>query len=195
MSRIAAILLAAFFTGCAAAPDRPAPAPAMGVALKNADFETLPHPQRPCALGWDCSMHNDPQSFRFFHDEAKPYRGKRSMCAEPVKNEPWALVSQAMFDIAKLRGERVRFTVAVRLEGVTGDGAGAFVLAQGGGGAVIAHDKKLVQGTRGWERIGVEITVPPAASLIEMGVALEGRGRVCLDDAVLEVLGSSKSPV
>ena len=62
-------------------------------------------------------------------------------------------------------------------------------------GATLAHDKKLVNGTHGWQRMEVEIEVPAGAPFVEFGVALEGRGRACLDDAVLEVVQDPKSPV
>jgi hypothetical protein len=186
--RSAALIAAAALAGCASAPQAPAVKSTLALTLKNPDFEAASHPLRACPLGWDCSMHSDPNSFRFFHDEAKPLGGKRSLCFEPVAKEPWALASQVVSDLAKLRGARVRFSVAVRLENVTGDGAGPFAVAQGPGGSVIAHDKRLIQGSQGWQRLAVEIGVPQNAGLIEVGVAFEGRGRVCLDDAVLEVL-------
>jgi hypothetical protein len=166
--RSAALIAAAALAGCASAPQAPAVKSTLALTLKNPDFEAASHPLRACPLGWDCSMHSDPNSFRFFHDEAKPLGGKRSLCFEPVA--------------------RVRFSVAVRLENVTGDGAGPFAVAQGPGGSVVAHDKRLIQGSQGGQRLAVEIGVPQNAGLIEVGVAFEGRGRVCLDDAVLEVL-------
>jgi hypothetical protein len=140
-------------------------------------------------------MHADPRSFRFFHDEAHPLSGKRSLCVEPLTNEPWAVASQGLFDMAGLRGGRVRFSIAVRLDAVTGDGAGPFVAAQGASGAVIARESRLLQGTQGWRRVEVDFSVPREASLIEVGVSLDGRGRACFDDAALEILQVPKSPV
>lgn len=140
-------------------------------------------------------MHADPSSFRFFLDEALPAQGRRSLCIEPLKKEPWAVASQGLFDIAQIRGGRVRFSAAVRLDAVTGNGAGPYAAAQGTGGAIIAHASHLSQGTQGWQRVAVELDVPSGATLIEFGVSLEGRGRVCLDDARLEFLRIKKSPV
>ena len=137
-------------------------------------------------------MHADPKSFRFFHDETSPAAGRASLCIEPTGKEPWALASQGVFDIAALKGARVRFSVAIRVDAVSGDGAGPYIVARG---AALAHDKRLVSGTQGWQRIAVEIDVPLQAPFIEVGVALDGRGRVCLDDAILEVVHGPKSPV
>jgi len=161
------------------------------VALKNPGFEDPPT-ARPCPVGWDCTMHADPTSFRFFRDESGPASGKASLCIEPAGKEPWGMASQGVFDVAPLRGARVRFSAAIRLEDVTGDGAGPYVMARG---ATFEHDKRLASGTRGWQRVAVEIEVPAGAPLIELGVVLEGRGRVCLDDAVLEIVRAPKSPV
>ena len=179
----------------ASAPAGSSAQPPVAIVLRNPGFEDEPNPGRACPIGWDCTMHADPGSFRFFQDEASPFRGKRSLCVEPVKKEPWAVASQGVFDLAKIRGGRVRFSIAVRLEAVAGDGAGPYAAAQGGNGAVIAHAKRLLQGTQQWQRVEVELAVPENASLIEVGVTLEGRGMVCLDDARLEILRTSKSPV
>lgn len=203
--RLVPCLASLLIAGCApaaevAAPPRastPQPVVQEGTpfALRNPGFEDEPIPGSNCAAGWNCTMHADPSSFRFFHDEALPAQGKRSLCIEPLKKEPWGIVSQGLFDIAQARGGRVRFSVAVRLDAVTGNGAGPYVAAQGTGGAVVAHASRLLQGTQGWQRVEVEMAVPAGATLVEFGVSLEGRGRVCLDDARLEILPTKKSPV
>lgn len=184
-----ALVIAALLAGACATPSPPAVMRA--IALKNPGFED-PATTRKCPVGWDCTMHADPNSFRFFHDEAAPAAGKASLCIEPAGKEPWGIASQGVFDIKALYGARVRFSAAIRVEGVIGDGAGPYVMARGAG---LAHDKRLVNGTHGWQRISVEIEVPEAAPFIELGVALEGRGRVCLDDVLLEVVQVPKSPV
>jgi hypothetical protein len=200
-ARRAAVLVALLsMAGCAATPEGAAPIPPSArewtsIALRNPGFEDEPNPGRACPMGWDCTMHADPNSFRFFHDDAAPARGKRSLCMEPVNKEPLGVASQGLFDMARIRGGRVRFSVEVRLDAVTGSGAGPFVVAQGGGGAAVAHATRLRSGTQGWQRVEVEMDVPANAALIEFGVTLEGRGRVCLDDARLEVLGPPKTPV
>ena len=170
----------------------PAPSVTRAIALKNPGFEEPAGPERNYAAGWDCTMHADPRSFRFFHDEASPAAGKASLCIEPSGKEPWALASQGVFDIAALQGARVRFSAAIRVDAVSGDGAGPYIVARG---AALAHDKCLVSGTQGWQRVAVKIDVPAQAPFIEVGVALEGRGRVCFDDAILEIVRDPKSPV
>ena len=77
---------------------------------------------------------------------------------------------------------------------MTGNGAGPYMLAYGPTGVVISHGVNLEKGTQGWRRRAVEMTVPLNAYSLEVGLTLEGAGRACLDDAILEVM-SAKSPV
>ena len=164
-----------------------APGPATrDIALANPGFEDGPS-QPACAPGWFCLMHADPDSFRFTLDESGGATGKRSLCIEPVKREPWGMATQALLDPA-LRGKRIRFSLAVRTEGVTGRGAGPIVMVHGGSGQLLAHGDRMVGGTQGWQRLSVEIDVPGDAHDVELGGELDGRGRACIDDARLEVL-------
>ena len=181
----------AVVAGACAAEGPPAREVVRAIALKNPGFEDSTS-ARPCPVGWDCTMHADPNSFRFFLDEAAPAAGRASLCIEPAGKEPWGIASQGVFDVLPLAGARVRFSAAIRVDGVTGNGAGPYLMAKG---AVLAHDQVLLKGTAGWRRIAVEIEVPAGAPLIEFGVTLEGRGRVCLDDALLEVVHVPKIPV
>jgi hypothetical protein len=103
---------------------------------------------------------------------------------ERAADEPWALVTQA-FDNPGLRGKRLRLSMAVRVDGASGEGAGPWVLAQG---RPPAHARKLVRGTAAWERVSLEFLVPADASSVEIGATLEGPGKACFDDVRLEAL-------
>ena len=191
--RAAAALLASALAACAAGPEpsatpRPTTAPAAGprlVALPNADFEASYPAGERCPPRWGCKSHADPNSHRFSIDEAAPAGGKRSLCIERVTKEPWALATLAVSDRA-LRGARVRFSLQVRADGVEG-GGGAFVLVHGPSGN-LHHDQRLVRGKSGWEPMAIEFNVPANAQIVEVGATLEGAGRICLDDARLEIL-------
>jgi len=196
--RPAALAAAAALCGCAATPEPAtpralappaAPAPVARPAvqappsLRNASFEDDMDPQRRCAPGWDCTMHNDPASFRFYL-QADAAAGARSLCVERVRNEPWALVTQA-FDGSALRGVKLRLSMAVRVEDAGGGGAGPWVLVQG---SPPISQQRLVRGTAGWQRLSVEVAVPSDRHVVEVGAALEGPGKACFDDVQLEVL-------
>ena len=173
-----------------------------GVALPNANFEKAY--KVTCPPDWSCVAHADPFSFRFYIDEARPGEGKRSLCIEPKTREPWGKAVQAMRE-GPWRGKRVRFSMLVRAEDVAhtqeGMGAGIFAFAHTStpvGTAATKHStvqvgalvrsEKLIHGTADWQRLAVELDVPQNTNVLEVGVTLIGTGRVCADDALLEVL-------
>jgi hypothetical protein len=179
---LAALLAGAGLAGCASAPEVSS---ARTVTLANAGLEEPTAPGVRCPPRWACNSHADPSSHRFFLDTAAPASGKASLCVERVTREPWAIATLAAQDAA-LRGKRVRFSLSVRVEGAT-DGAGPWVLVHGPYGNLL-HDQRLVKTTAGWQPMAIEFTVSPEARLVEVGAILEGPGKVCLDDARLEIL-------
>ncbi len=194
---LAALAMALCAGACAAPPGPAVEEAASAIALKNPGFEQDPVPGGNCAPQWGCSAHSDAGSFRYTVDGSGAASGQRSLRVERVRNEPWGLITQAVHD-PKLRGARLRFSLAVRTEGASGNGGGVFYAAQGPGGVTIAHQQKLTPGTSGWSRIAVEFVVPAAANLFEVGAILEGPGTLWIDDARLEVLepaSAGKKPV
>ena len=191
----AALLLAACATASAPSPrERPA---GRVVALPNADFEADFPRNYNCPVEWGCTMHSDPHSFRYFLDETTPKSGKRSLCIEPLKMEPWARASQFLID-KSWQGALIRFSVDIRVENMgraDGMGGGAFITVQGGSGQVLATKSNLVKGPAGWQRVEAELVAPTGGFVLEFGVGLVGPGRVCADDARLEIVQVSKSPV
>ncbi len=183
----------ALLPGCAA---QPAAYVAQGVVvpLKNAGIEEDWPAGNPCVPGWICLMHSDPAAYRFAPDEAKPAKGKRSACATRVKDEPWVSVIQALFD-RSLAGKQLRFSIDVRLQGVTGKGAGAWLALKDSRGLLLHSQEKLVVGTLGWQRLAIEFVVPRETAEVHVGTILLGAGEICFDDAVLEILQDTKSPV
>ena len=187
MSCCAAAVAALVVTSCAMPGGGNATSSARAIVpLPNANFEKAY--KITCPPDWGCVAHNDPLSFRYYIDETHPGEGKRSLCFEPTKREPWGKVVQAMHD-GPWRGRRVRFSMLVRTENVSftqaGMGAGVFVFAHAA--TLVRHDT-LVHGTSEWQRLSAEIDVPQDTRVLEVGVALIGTGRVCADDAVLELL-------
>jgi hypothetical protein len=156
------------------------------VALPNADLE-MPMPAGSrCPPRWGCAAHAGPDSHRFFLDERTPAQGARSLCIERVRPEPWAIATVSIGDPA-LRGRRLRFSLQVRLDGVAG-GAGPWVVLNGAQGNLLLHEQRLAGGTAGWRRMAVEFEVPRETQTLQLGATLEGAGRVCVDDARLEIL-------
>lgn len=193
--RLLTALAAISVAGCASPPTAPPPAAVASIrtiALPNGDFEADFPPGGRCPQRWACKSHADPDSHRFYLDESAPAAGKRSLCIERRTHEPWALATLATSDPA-LRGARVRFSIQVRVDGAP-QGGGPWVLVHGPTGN-LHHEQRLVQGKRDWERVFLEFTVPPSAQIVEVGATLEGAGRICIDDARLEILAAPKNAV
>lgn len=182
MRRALLALAAIGLAACAPAQVQPLPA----FPLVNPGFEEPP-PAGECPRGWGCSAHSDPASFRFFLGPGSPGGGAHSLCAEPVKHEPWTLITQGRFD-AGLRGKRLRYVVDIKLDDVTGRGAGAVATSHDGHGRTIRTQEHLLTGTHDWQTVSVEMLVPQEAVEADVGATLDGRGRICFDNARVEVL-------
>lgn len=190
-----ALAIAAWVSACAAAapadrtrvPAKIEPERAVQpVSLKNAGFESPWRGGERCAASWGCTMHSDPDSFRFAIDATAPAEGKQAFCIERVRNEPWALVTQALDD-PSLRGKRLRFSIAVRVERSEGGGTGPWVVVQGPMGNLF-HQEKPLAASDGWQRTTIEFPVGATAQVIEVGATMVGGGRACVDDARLEIV-------
>jgi len=188
---IAAACAALLVASCAM--QGPAPLPATspgseGVALLNAGFEEPTRPGENCPVSWNCSMHNDPHSFRFFHVNGGGASGARAYCIESVGKEPWARMTQVfgMEKAAPLRGAHLKLSLAIKLDGLTLGGAGPLMIAQGGSGQVLRNSTNLQSAKAGWQRFETEMEVPEGTFLLEVGVLLQGKGRICVDDVRLE---------
>lgn len=174
------------FAALAACASAPSVEHAASFPLANAGFEDKIAPG-DCAPNWGCSAHADPYSFRFFPGPGAPGGGSASLCVEPVKHEPWALITQSRFDPA-LRGRHLRLSLDAKLEGVTGHGAGAIITAHDGRGNTLASRRSVLTGTQDWKPLVVDLQVPEGAAEVAVGGILEGRGRLCIDNARVEVL-------
>lgn len=182
MRVVAGIALMAI-AGCAA-PD-PAAAPAAhAIALRNAGFESARRPGERCPVEWGCSMHSNPDSFRFWVETAGAGSGAQSLCIERMLSEPWATAAQSVPAVA-LRGRKVRFSLLMRGEGLDGAGVSPVIIATAGGATIAVEQQPARIGTQ-WRRYSVELVVPSQAEALEVGATLFGGGRACIDDARLE---------
>lgn len=183
--RKATVLALSMLWGCAATVEPPgARGGANAVPLRNAGFESPARPGNRCPVEWSCTMHADPDSFRFVLDSASPAEGSHSLCIERVTTEPWAVAAQSV-PARPLRGKKVRFSIAMRGERLGGPGAGPWLLVNGPAGMLLHEERPALLGFA-WERRAIEIVVPIEAEAIDVGATLQGAGRVCIDDARLE---------
>ena len=188
--RAALAWVAAMLAACAAVPPATAPgatsAPAAPLVpsnlVRNGGFEER-DAARPCALAWDCVVHADPSSFRFFPESGAGPAGGQGLCVERVKPEPWALVRQLVRH-ERLLGATLRLSMNVRVQGASGAGAGPWVLVEG---PRMVNESVLVSGTGPWAPASVEFTIPRDATSLVVGATLEGDGKACFDDVRLEL--------
>jgi hypothetical protein len=190
-----ALATAASIAFCAAAQTLPLGKPIPGMTpaepkeltLQNPDFEAPMREGASCPTGWGCIMHAASDSFRFFYDEAHPAAGKRSGCLESVGREPWGKLVQAHRVGDSVRGKHVRVSALLKLEDVTGNGAGLILRADGGSGNELAYRFEPKAGSAGWHPVSAELDIPPGTYVLELGLALKGKGRACLDEVRFEV--------
>jgi hypothetical protein len=111
-------------------------------------------------------------------------------------------------DAAPYHGKRVRWSGYLRSETITTDTAegraglwmnvaGTMQGLETGQLTVVALDNMMdrpVTGTTGWQRYDVVLDVPPGAERITFGAALDGPGRVWVDDVRLEVVSAAGVP-
>ena len=169
--------------GCAT-PGSPRPG-GEPIALRNAGFEEPAGPGAKCAPSWGCAGHGGLDSFRFAIDTSSAASGRQSFRIERIGREPWAFVVQGL-DGRALRGARLRFSIAARVQGATGPGGGLFIEIDRSSGKY--HDKRLVQGSQDWRQLQAEFDVPGDAQVLRVGAILEGPGTLWIDDARLERL-------
>jgi hypothetical protein len=194
----AALLVASCASQGSASVAAASPSPgSTPIALQNAGFEEPTRPGENCPVSWNCSMHNNPESFRFFHDDSGGAVGARAYCIESVGHEPWARMTQVLGKerVAPYRGAHLRLSVAMKLDGVTAGTAGPLMIAQGGSGQVVKNAANLQPAKKGWQRLETEIDVPEGTFLLEVGVLLQGHGKICVDDVQLEKTAKPAGPV
>ena len=177
---------------CATVPPATLAPGSVAVPLANPGFE-IAGPAGDCPPGWLCATHAGARSHAYRLDAASA-AGRFAFCADGLDDSNWAQVFQNV-PAERLRGARLRLSVAVRLAKDRGAGAGPILIAQGGDGGTVATDQKLLPGTEGWRRLAAELVVPRNAFQIQAGVLFESRGTACIDDILLEILAPAAGAV
>lgn len=153
------------------------------IALANGDFEAAASRDgRPS--GWSIFQHAGDKSYAFVVDPAVTHGGKQSVRIENVGPEPYGTLAQRV-PAAALAGQTVRFSLWLKTRDC--DGRGVSLLANSDSGSERARGEKI-RGTTDWTRHSVTLPVPAGAAMLRVGVTLEGKGTVWVDDAELEVV-------
>jgi len=191
---IAASLMAAAMALSAVAATTETPAkfiespPAMRtpLLLVNADFEA--------GLDRWTTSASDARAYEFAVDTAVFHSGKQSIRIRSVAGERDGSVYQVM-PIAALRGTTVELSGWLKTENATGGGAALTLRVFGADNRLLEYNLMHhgpVKGTTDWTRYSIPVKVSKNATDLEIGVTLNNKGTVWLDDLELNVISHQR---
>ena len=157
--------------------------------LRNMDFKLwVAHGTVQCAAEWVCSQHTGPLSYLFVHDKEMTKSGTGSASLERTGPEDWGTMWQDA-DFHAIAGRKVRLSADIKRAGVVGKGGGLSFVSSGSSltdQAPIVD--KFIEGTNDWRREEIVIAVPRSVSSARVGFALEGSGKIWVDNFVFEIV-------
>ena len=121
---------------------------------------------------------------------AGPDRGGAAYIKAGEDPQGFATLMQT-FKADAYRGKRLRFSAAVRAEGVE-KWAGLWMRVDGGTDQMLAFDNmanRPITGTRDWETHAVVLDVPEQSSRVALGILLGGAGQVWMAEGRVEPVG------
>jgi erythromycin esterase-like protein len=142
------------------------------------------------------------QIVRDFVARAEPEGGRTTEQADKVADQVAQVgtykgaakgLATASFPVAAAAGRTVRFSGAIRTEGVEGGRAGLWWKVEGPRGAVLAFDDMQDRGPQGdtpWQRYEIEMAVPGEATGISFGAVMPGKGTAWFDALKIEIDGT-----
>jgi hypothetical protein len=183
--------------GAIAAADVPAPTPAE-IPSPYASADRWRRTPMPC---WGLRG-TAPEDFVVEVDSRAHTTGDSSASLASIRDTAgWGTLYQ-FASATNLRGKRIEFTADVRTAGVR-RGAYLFVRVDDGQGQAIAMDNmwssvseehrdgrwvnRAITGDTDWTTQRVVLDIPGDAAAISYGIALDGPGKVWIDNAVLEL--------
>lgn len=135
-----------------------------------------------------------PQDYAMSLDPAAVHGGKPShLLASKAENDQGFGTLMQMFKGKAYLGKRVRLSAWVKAEKVV-DWAGVWMRVDGPNGKSTAFDNMQshpIKGTLDWERYEVVLDMAPDSSALALGILLHGKGKVWMEEPVLEVVDTS----
>ncbi len=173
----------------AAATANPAPAIAKKPLLSNMNFQVwAAQGSIQCATEWVCSQHTGPLSYVFSHDRIVTKSGTGSASIERTGPEDWGTMWQNL-DYQAIAGRKIRVSAQVKRANVVGKGGGLSFVSTGGSMVEQAPIvDKFIEGTNDWQREELVITLPRSITYARVGFALEGSGKMWVDNFMVEIL-------
>jgi len=154
--------------------DSPPPAP----KLVNAGFEEGEVAQ---PSGWEPPT----GEYRLTASSTQPFEGHRcgllQRSSAPEHDGTYGTIEQYV-DATRFRGARLHYSAAVRAEVPKGSSARLYLIVDESGNTVAIEamrDRPITR--RGWQRYEIEVPLSAKATGLYVGVALMGKGSVCID--------------
>jgi hypothetical protein len=166
-----------------------APAIAPKPLLSNMNFQLwAAQGSIQCAAQWVCSQHTGPLSYVFSHDKAITKSGTGSVSIERTGPEDWGTMWQNL-DYQVVAGRKIRVSADVKRTGVVGKGGGLSFVSTGGSLTEQAPIvDKFIEGSNDWRREELIISLPRSTTYARVGFALEGSGKMWVDNFMVEIL-------
>jgi erythromycin esterase len=174
------------------------PTLAIAQSSLNLDFEsraddpTLPDGWAIGGPGYDARI-----------DENEKTSGEVSLRIARAQGQSGFAAATSAIPVALARGKTIRYSGAIKTDGVEGGHAGIWLRVDGPGGAILGFDNmsarienrqtkpddRGVKGTVDWKRYAIEVKVPPEAININFGCLLSGNGTAWFDALEVEIGG------
>lgn len=158
------------------------PLQAMPGALVNGDFEQagvggeIP--------GWSSSQHAGPTAFTMRVDAQGAYAGSGSLHVTRTQPSVYGSIAQTL-DAKAFAGKTVELTAMLKTQNVGPKGWQLYINAGLPGTMRVAD---ALSGDTPWQRVTVQVKVPPGARYLTVGATLRDAGDAWLDDVVLKTL-------
>lgn len=135
--------------------------------------------------------------FETLVDRSDSYTGSQSLRVRYRSTDPWNQNSGfdgmgENFPAAEVAGKRVRYSAAIRTEGITSGAADLWWVVDNAAGDTIAFGSlgnQAARGTTPWTRYSFEVDVPAEAAEVAFGAILQGNGTAWFDDIKVEIDG------
>jgi hypothetical protein len=171
-----------------AVPVTPTPEPVSTTPIPRAAME------RPLNLDFETGLKgwwsdDASQDYEIGIDPMTAHAGQASGFVQSITPEPKGngVLAQTL-KADEYRGRRVRLSVYAKSAGVEG-WADFWVHVLGPEDRTLRSDSRLALGTTDWKRLEIVLDVAEDGVTLEYGISLEGKGRVWIDDAHIEVVG------
>lgn len=157
------------------------------IAVENAGFEAAM--VNGVLPGWRTSQHIGTIAYSMTTDNSTATQGSRSFRMERLQEQIYGLVDQTIQISPDLAGKTLRYSAMLKTEDVGSEGWLLVVTFHAGTGAIIDQVRSTpLTGTRGWQRVSLEASIPEGTRSLVIGVLLLDAGTGWIDDITLGTL-------